>query len=171
MSKTDTASLFQLPLWFQILSFLFSLLMIIGIAFFLTKLLNIRHEEREGVFGSQVSFDLPIPAKKDPRWERIIELVNSESPSEWKVAVLEADKILEEMVGEIKIEGMRLEGKDMGEKLKKINRSDFLTLDDAWEAHKVRNRIAHEHGFEISQHEARRVVGLFEKVFNEFDFI
>jgi len=59
----------------------------------------------------------------------------------------------------------------LGDKMKKIDRSDFLTLDDAWEAHKVRNRIAHEPGFEISQHEARRVIGLFKKVFDEFDFI
>lgn len=166
LTNTNGVNLFQLPLWFQIISTLISMLMITGIVFFLTKLLNIRQEENDSIYGPAAEAGLPVVHKKNPRWERIIELVNTETSSEWKVAVIEADKLLEEMINYLPIQG-----ENLGDKMKKIDRSDFLTLDDAWEAHKVRNRIAHEPGFEISQHEARRVVGLFKKVFDEFDFI
>jgi len=166
LTSTNGVNLFQLPLWFQIVSTLISMLMITGIIFFLTKLLNIRKEENDSIYGSSAEAGLPIVHKKNPRWERIMDLVNTETSSEWKVAVIEADKLLEEMINYLPIQG-----ENLGDKMKKIDRSDFLTLDDAWEAHKVRNRIAHEPGFEISQHEARRVIGLFKKVFDEFDFI
>ena len=166
LTSTNGVNLFQLPLWFQIVSTLISMLMITGIVFFLTKLLNIRKEENDSIYGSSAEAGLPIVHKKNPRWERIMDLVNTETSSEWKVAVIEADKLLEEMINYLPIQG-----ENLGDKMKKIDRSDFLTLDDAWEAHKVRNRIAHEHGYEISQHEARRVIGLFKKVFDEFDFI
>ena len=166
LTSTNGVNLFQLPLWFQIVSTLISMLMITGIIFFLTKLLNIRKEENDSIYGSSAEAGLPIVHKKNPRWERIMDLVNTETSSEWKVAVIEADKLLEEMINYLPIQG-----ENLGDKMKKIDRSDFLTLDDAWEAHKVRNRIAHEHGYEISQHEARRVIGLFKKVFDEFDFI
>ena len=63
-------------------------------------------------------------------------------------------------------------GETMGDKLKSVEKSDFLTLDLAWEAHKIRNAIAHEGAeFTIDQREARRVISLYERVFQEFEFI
>ena len=109
---------------------------------------------------------LQAMASGNDRWERIIQLVNSTAPSDWKIAIIEADMILEEMVA-----AMGYKGENLGEQLKTIERSDFETLDDAWEAHKVRNQIAHEPGFELTQREAKIIVGLFENVFREFQFI
>ena len=56
--------------------------------------------------------------------------------------------------------------------MKQINRSDINSIDDAWEAHKVRNRVAHEgSNFELTQREAKRIIGLYEKVFSELRHI
>jgi len=44
-------------------------------------------------------------------------------------------------------------------------------LEDAWDAHKVRNRIAHEGSdFLLTEHLARKTIGQFKNVFTEFQF-
>jgi len=60
----------------------------------------------------------------------------------------------------------------LGEKLKGATQDKFRNLTTAWEVHTVRNRIAHEGlAYEISQHEAKRVIALYEKIFREFGYI
>jgi hypothetical protein len=86
---------------------------------------------------------------------------------DWRLAILEADIILSDM-----LQKMGLPGEGVAERLKSVDKSSFRTLDDAWEAHKVRNRIAHDGPeFHITHTEAVRVIGLFKKVFEEFYFI
>lgn len=107
------------------------------------------------------------PVYKNEKWERVQGHITSENPSDWRLAILECDVILEEMV-----EVMGYRGDNLGEKLKNVERSDFTTIDQAWEAHKVRNQIAHEGSdFELVEREAKRVVELYRRVFEEFKFI
>ena len=59
-----------------------------------------------------------------------------------------------------------------GEKLRDANPLQFSTLDLAWQAHKVRNDIAHAgEGFHLSEREANATIDLYRRVFEEFDFI
>lgn len=106
-----------------------------------------------------------IPTNKD--WERVQKLFNSDNPSDWKIAILEADIMLEDLV-RVK---MGYRGETLGECLKQIEASDFTTLQEAWEAHNFRNRIAHESDAGISRRDVNRAIGLFEKVFREFSYI
>ena len=99
-------------------------------------------------------------------WEKITGYLNSENPSDWKLAILEADTILDSLV-----QKMGYRGENLGERLKAVEPSDFETLNEAWEAHKVRNAIAHEAGYELTQREAKRVLKLFENVFKEFGYL
>jgi hypothetical protein len=101
------------------------------------------------------------------RWERVTALIASDNPGDWRLAIMEADVMLDELVTD-----MQYHGETLGDKLKAIERSDFATLDSAWEAHKVRNTIAHRGSdFILTHREAKRVIGLFEQVFQEFDFV
>jgi hypothetical protein len=75
------------------------------------------------------------------------------------------------MLGEL-LDKLSLPGDTIGDKLKVVEKSDFRTLDDAWEAHKVRNRISHDgDGFVLNQREAKIVIGLYKNVFEEFQII
>ena len=61
------------------------------------------------------------------------------------------------------------DGEGVGEKLKSVESSDFNTLNEAWEAHKVRNQIAHQgSAFDLSDTLARRTIAQYEAVFREF---
>ena len=101
------------------------------------------------------------------RWEKVEKHIESQNPTDWRLAILESDIILDEM-----LQKMGYKGEGIGEMLKTVEKSDFLTLDAAWEAHKVRNNIAHQGSeFVMSHPEAKRVINLYKQVFEEFFFI
>ena len=97
------------------------------------------------------------------RWNRIVEQAHSENEQNWRLAILEADIMLNELLD---LKGYS--GDTMVDKMKRIQRADFNTVDDAWEAHKVRNRIAHEgSAHQLNDRETRRIIGLYERVLKE----
>lgn len=103
----------------------------------------------------------------NPKWERVLELSDSMNESDWRLAIIEADIMLAEL-----LEKMQLPGDTIGEKMKLIEKSDFTTIDNAWEAHKMRNAIAHQgSNFTLTQREAKRIILLYQSVFEEFQII
>lgn len=101
------------------------------------------------------------------RWKNVQTLTQSHNINDWKQAIIESDIMLDEM-----LDKMGYHGDSVGDKLKQIEPSDFLTLNQAWEAHKVRNHIAHKGAnYILSKDEAERVVGLYGEVFREFYYI
>ena len=82
-----------------------------------------------------------------PRWEHIQSLLEGNTPSEWREAIIEADIMLDDVLAK-----RGYEGDGVGEKLKSANKESFGTLQNAWEAHKVRNLIAHQgSSFDLSE--------------------
>lgn len=127
------------------------------------KVLALEREKLNVASGAGVHGE-PLENK---RWLRVVELINSEESPNWKLAILEADIMLQDM-----LDTMGYQGQSIGEQLQQVEKSDFRTLDSAWEAHKIRNSIAHEgEEFLITQREAQRVIRLFEEVFLEFQYI
>lgn len=111
-----------------------------------------------------VSMEVEQPNPMRDRWQKIIEHVNSDVESNWRLAIIEADIMLDEL-----LDKLNMPGNTIGDKLKAVEKSDFLTLDYAWEAHKARNQIAHEgSGFLLNQRQARQVISYYEAVFKEF---
>ena len=104
---------------------------------------------------------------KNEHWIKTLSFLFSQHQSDWKLAVVEADLMLDELMSQL---GFR--GENLGEKLKGATQEKFHNLSSAWEAHAVRNRIAHEGAsFLLTQREAKRVIALYEKIFREFGFI
>lgn len=150
----------------KLFSFGISALSFVGILYALSQLTKITILENEIFHPAHFSLALEEQAK-NKRWERVLEHMNSVSPNDWKFAILEADIILDDLLST-----MRYHGETVADKLKSVEKSDFNTIEEAWEAHKVRNSIAHEGAeFLISEREARRVIALYQKVFEEFKFI
>ncbi len=109
----------------------------------------------------------PDNSRKNEKWESVLSHGNSANPSDWRLAIIEADTILDEM-----LKTLGYMGENLGERLKAVDPANFNTIDDAWEAHKVRNKIAHEGSdFQLGRDDARKVLGMYEKVFKEFDYI
>ena len=108
-----------------------------------------------------------LESVKNPRWEGVLALVNSAHESDWRRAVIEADIMLQMMLQE-----KGFVGADVGEMLKGASPAHFTTLDIAWEAHKVRNSIAHGgEAYPLTERDAHAAVDYYRRVFEEFDYI
>ena len=104
---------------------------------------------------------------KNERWLKTLSYLFSQHAGDWKLAIIEADSMLEELMNQL---GFKSE--NLGDKLKSATQAQFHNLSSAWEVHTIRNRIAHEGmSFELSQYEAKRVIALYEQIFREFGFI
>ena len=149
-------------------SLIFSFLLLIGIIYIYSKMKEVARENSE-IFDTVVSSasSFATPESKNERWDKIIDYVNSESQAEWRLAILDADVILDKMLTR-----SGYHGEGVGEKLKGIERSDFLTLDKAWEAHKIRNGIAHGGSdLILTKRTAKKAIDLYRQVFEEFEYI
>ncbi|MEX2145047.1 MAG: hypothetical protein WD712_01580 [Candidatus Spechtbacterales bacterium] len=108
-----------------------------------------------------------VPKKKlFGQWSRVLEKIGSQEESDWKLAIIEADSIMDEL---IKALGYR--GDTMGERMTKIKPGQFPHLDDAWRVHKVRNFIAHDPSYKIGRETALRAIKIYELIFSEFNMI
>jgi hypothetical protein len=108
-----------------------------------------------------------VGGSKNEDWSKTLEYLFSQHSSDWKLAIIEADSMLE-----VLLDRLGFKGETLGDKLKAANQENFPQLSTAWEVHTIRNRIAHEGlAFELSQHEAKRVISLYEGIFHSYGFI
>ena len=121
------------------------------------------HSHSESAHTPVINIQNHAPNK---RWQKIEDKMSSQNEQDWRGAIVDADIILDEMLGH-----MGYVGEGIALKLKQVDKADFKTLQDAWDAHKLRNRIAHEgSSFHLSRTEAEIAINNFKKVFEEFYF-
>ena len=110
----------------------------------------------------------PAVLKEDTArpWQEVQQKINSPNASDWNLAVIQADAILDEV-----LKDRGLWGDTMGDRLKQLDRSKLATLDGAWEAHKLRNRIAHGSERALAYAEARRAVMLYQEALKELGYL
>jgi hypothetical protein len=154
-----------------VISFPASVVFVIMIVYCVEQLKKIRQKESE-------IYDLKIEQAYedantggDPalahRWSTVMEHISSQNQNDWKQAIIEADIMLGDL-----LTGMGYRGESIGEQLKRVDSAHFQTIDKAWEAHKVRNAVAHEgSALNLNHIEAKRVIDLYKKVFEEFYYI
>ncbi|MEA3399454.1 MAG: hypothetical protein U9R00_03020 [Patescibacteria group bacterium] len=151
----------------RLVSSLLSILMFGVIIYSLIRMREIQNDEKREI-NEEINESLAKEKEKEreenPRWRYIQTLLESPNNSDWRVAVIEADSMLDEVLTE-----RGYEGDTVGEKLKNAK---FSSVQNAWGGHKVRNEIAHQ-GMEakLSQNEARRAVKMFQSVFEELNVI
>lgn len=163
------------PFWsvWKVVAVVLSAVSIVWTIYDKKKLGEINKEE-EKIYGMPPEESLlkelveeTVKEKKNEKWQRVLEHANSENLSDWRLAIIEADVMLDEL-----LHTLGYHGDSIGEMLRAVDKSDFLSLEAAWEAHKIRNNIAHAGSdFELNERETRRVISLFETVFQEFKII
>lgn len=92
------------------------------------------------------------------QWQ-VIESQYQGSPGELQSAILAADRLLDHVLKKVSF------GSTMGERLKNAqNRfSSYESYQNAWEAHKVRNHLAHEMDHRIDERELRAAIGQYRR--------
>lgn len=104
---------------------------------------------------------------KNMRWQDVLTHIDSDRSNDWKLAIIEADIILDEL-----LKTLGYAGQSVGEKLKSASPETFKTINQAWRAHNMRNRVAHEGAeLELGKREAKETITEYQMVFEEFDFV
>ncbi len=107
------------------------------------------------------------PKGDNQRWAEVLRHVASDRPNDWKLAIIEADIMLGEGLKEKGYAGVSI-----GDQLKGIAPAQLQSLQDAWDAHRIRNRIAHEGSdFVLTQALAREAIVKYERALRELGVI
>lgn len=149
-----------------LISMMLSLIFITIIIFSLVRMREIQLFEKHEInheINEALAKDKERDRNENPRWHYILTLVESPNESDWRVAIIESDSMLEELLKE---KGM--EGDTLSELLEQARSNGYASIQDAWEAHIIRNKIAHLGlDYPVSQVEARRVIKMYQNFFEE----
>ena len=152
------------------ISMLLSIACIAIIIFSLVRLIEIQVYDRDEInheIHQAVLRKKEREKESNPRWHYILTLIESPNDSDWRVAVIEADSMMEEI-----LKDRGFSGTSLSELLEGAKESGYLTIQDAWDAHLIRNQIAHEGSdFALSQVEGRRVIKMYQNFFEELNII
>lgn len=102
--------------------------------------------------------------KVNREWDKIKQRLEAGDEANFKIAIIEADKLIDDL-----LKNMNYPGESMGDRLKLIDESKLKSVQELWNAHKVRNNIVHNAEFKLSYREAQRVIEIYEKVLKEFE--
>jgi len=147
-----------------------SIIFLTIIIFSLVRMREIQlHEKREidHEINEALNKDKEKARNENQKWNYILTLIESPNESDWRMSVMEADNLLEESLKE-----KGISGSTVSELLEGAKSSGYASIQNAWDAHLIRNKIAHEGSeYPLSQIEGRRVIKMFQNFFEELKII
>jgi len=102
--------------------------------------------------------------KVEKDWAKITARLETGLESEWKLAIIEVDLILNGILMKI-----GFGGETLGEKLDRLTAATLPNLQQIREAHKIRNNIVHDPDYRVSLDEAKRVVAIYEQALRDLE--
>lgn len=129
---------------------------------FLIKTRSVTADVKTALYGTERP--LVTKAAMQKRWDTIMARLRTHNPSQYKVAILEADQMADEL-----LEGIGYIGANMGERLESVHLGQLESFESLKLAHEIRNRIVNEKDFQISQAEARRNLDNYRTFFVELE--
>lgn len=94
------------------------------------------------------------------RWVNIVSQFKSSDVNLWRLAIIDADAMLDEMVS-----SMGYVGDTFGERLKNMQQQGVTWTDAAWDVHLLRNKLAHEGSrYPLNDREAYRAYRIYENL-------
>ena len=105
-------------------------------------------------------FDLSSRASMKRRWREIIEMARQPGEVSLKLAVMEADKLLDQA-----LKTLAMPGQTLGERLK-FAAYKYPQLNKVWWAHKVRNQLAHEASYHLDRSLGVKALKAFREALN-----
>ena len=148
----------------EISAILLSILFIWGIIYIIdkTKYFELKKEQFLDILGKgHVSKRRSLKG-----WKQILERLKSSEQNNWKLAILEADHILNEILKRSGYLGGRME-----DKLDLITSAQLANVEDVWRAHGIRDKISKDPTFAITRQEAVETVAVYRRSFIELNLI
>jgi hypothetical protein len=155
--------IFTSPQWsgfiktIKILAAIVSIGFSIGIIFIWIKLniLNLKIQSIKTFIFPNAGFQ---KEKVSSQWKKIELRLIRGGDSELRLAVIEADQLLDYV-----LKRMGIPGKTMAERLDKVKPWQIENISEVLIAHKIRNKIIHEPNSHLTPYEAEKAVRIYEK--------
>lgn len=162
------------------LNFIAAVIFVVLVASIMSLLLRIYEMQQEDEQKKNSADQAAITASEEKKqtadqkkqqtanpWPSIRERLLLDNKDDWRLAIIEADIFMERT-----LDGLGYRGETVSDKLKQITPVQLPSIQDAWTAHKVRNRIAHDGAdFVITTPEARAVLRQYEAVLQDLGVI
>ena len=100
------------------------------------------------------------------RWGKIKNRLDLTTESEHKLAIIEADGLLNEI-----LKRMNYQGETLGDKLRQIPVSQLPNLEQLSQAHEIRNNIVHDPDYRLSLDQARKVLEAYKEALKTLQVI
>lgn len=105
----------------------------------------------------------PYGLKKVTRpWAKIMARLETGLEEEFKLAVIQADSMLNET-----LKKMGYRGETLKDRLDQLTLATLPNIDQIFEAHQIRNKIVHDPDYRLTLDEARRVLRIYEQAFRD----
>ncbi|PIP24800.1 MAG: hypothetical protein COX34_02280 [Candidatus Nealsonbacteria bacterium CG23_combo_of_CG06-09_8_20_14_all_36_12] len=145
----------------KIVAYILILLFIVAILYFLRVSSYMRFRFWQDMVEI-LTFRFYAVKKIEKQWQGLVKKLELPSEAEWKLAVIEAESILDET-----FQRMGFSGESFGERLKQVKPEQLKNLEDVWEAHKIRNNIVHDPDYRLSLDQAKKVLEIYEKALRD----
>lgn len=162
----DINATLQEYVWFRSLKFVLALYLLV---MFVSSILHVIGLYRKGYFTVlSTGQEFPIIPKGSylEYWKGVVARLQSPTPNEWKVAVIEAAELVDKLLTTIKYPGDSL-----GAKLEGMNDNQISNLEEVKEAVNLRNTIVQEADYDLKLEEAKDAVVAFGKALQFFEAI
>ncbi len=134
----------------------------IGLLIYLFKVndyLDMRYLENYSEFRKTKPY-LKVDLSKE--WKDVVKHAKGEKEAERKMAVIEADDMVDSVLLKI-----GYSGETLLDKLAKLNKEIIPNIEEVKEAHRKRRDIAYDPNKSISREEAEEIVSVYEEVFKD----
>lgn len=159
LNPSQEGWLFLLKVVFIVISFLFFASIIFLLVktswfkfFFVTDIVEILTHKPAGI------------KKMEKDWKKIILKLESGLESEYKLAIIEADNMANEV-----LKRMGYNGETLGERLEKLTAAILPNIEEVKEVRKIRHNIIHDPNYKLSLEEAKKTLEVYDKMFRELN--
>jgi len=146
----------------KLISYGFSFFFIFLIAVLLKKS-NATWWVNEGVRARRIAYGgQPV----DKKWLKIQARLRSQDEAAWKLAVIEADNIFDDI-----LKRMGLPGVDFEERLRQFEPQELKSINLVWEAHNLRNYIIAQPTARLELAQAEQALANYESALKELEYL
>ena len=150
--------------WLLVLKIIFVILSLLLFGFIIFALIKTTWLKRMIIWDLQEFLTYrPFGVSKIAgKWQKIKKRLEAGIESEAKLAIIEADSMLDGI-----LDRMGFGGRTLGERLDRLTDVSLPNIEEAKKSHKIRNNIVHDPTYKLDLEEAKKVISAYEKALTD----
>lgn len=147
----------------KIVFIFFSIFFFVSVIYFMFNSTYLKYEfliDMEAFFDWQPGGSQKI-AK---RWKKIQKKIEIGTDYEYKLAVIEADDLLKDV-----LEDRGFKGKTLEERIEKVEETQLPNADEVIEAHKTRNSIVYNPDYKLDRDQVKKILNVYEQAIKNIE--